>query len=1113
MKVFDVLNIELKGNNLVEASAGTGKTYAIGILVLRLLLEYKIKIEQILMVTYTNAAVDELELRIRKFISDAILHTRKISESEDKLIREVLQRSIENIGQENTLKLLSEAVEFLDETSIFTIHGFCKRVLTDYAFENSMLLNTEIIDDQSSLIENAVTEFWRKNITILDPGILSKMIEKDFSVKNISEIYAKTANGAKLKINNYHPFFDIFTEFENLNQKLKFRTEDFIKTIENSWPEIIPLKLGNLKKINKAIGNRSANDLSNEFLVKLKEDNASNLLAKLDFLFPAAYEVLAAEGELAQFVDDILALYYQEAVSFVEHHIELKKNRNKLVSFYDLIKILHNTVVNEGNPLLKKELNYKYKAIFIDEFQDTDILQYQIFQKLFVENTDSILYFIGDPKQSIYAFRGADLDTYNLAKDNLKDSLFSMNTNFRSTKSLLEGINEFFRKDNKKENEKIDNLNYIKVKFGNDLLGELLRNGSPANAFEIINKNDTGISKDENQDDILESMVSEIIDLLSKNNIIKNNKQRPVIPSDIGILVRSKAHGKLIKEKLSRYNIPAIVVDDAKVLETNEAKDLYYLLYAILDPNNSSISRALLSSFTGFNPDHIRDINFELLKERFKNLQDTWNLNGVYAAVSEFIHHFDIRSNLIFSDNTKGKRIYTNLLQLAEILNEKEIFDGLTSIQVLDCLLRARQGDKNIGKYEQQLEDDENSIQIVTVHKSKGLAYNIVILPLFNLTTSNKKHFCIEYKDKSGQKIVSIYNDSEETEYNRLQQEQENDRLLYVAITRAVYKCIIYHKKNDDGILTDYIERIGLKPRFIIFKSPENPDKSYRFTQNTEREIDYTPRMLMSAIDNSWKVTSYSALSTNKDFIYKFTEKSAVQNNIYDEFIFNQLEKGFQTGLLIHKILEKINFSNPSNYRFTIIKVLNDFGINTDDTTIDHHLELIGNILNTLLFPMQFKLSDITFEKRISELEFYFSFDKFKTSELNSLLPHLNLSYTEIEGIMHGFIDLVFEYNDKYFILDWKTNHLGYKPEDYSFDSLEQEIRQSSYELQYLIYTIALTRYLRSKKSDFDFHRDFGGVYYLFIRGMRTGQSTGIYYKKPDVKIVRDLQTMMTSKQ
>ncbi|MEZ4907343.1 MAG: UvrD-helicase domain-containing protein [Saprospiraceae bacterium] len=1108
MRLFDVLKIELKDKNLIEASAGTGKTYAIGILTLRLLLEKNIKIEQILMVTYTNAAVEELEIRIRKFIYIALNYTRYNIDTDNKQIKDIIEKSIKTNGKDKTLALLNEAIEFFDETSIFTIHGFCKKVITDYAFENSMLLNTELIEDQSNLIEEFIAEFWRENIATLDPEVLKSILDENFSFKNINSIFSKVSNGGKIRIKNIVNFTETASDIKLLKAKIEYNKNILFNTFESSWQYLSTLKVGRLKNITNAIKQQSAEDLYEELKQKLTSEKINNDLYKLEFLFSESYDVINAEQELSTYILDLIANLYKKAVDFISIKLEQKKKRNKLVSFHDLIQVLHNTLVVSNNENLKKELNYKYRAIFIDEFQDTDILQYQIFKKLFIDNSNAILFLIGDPKQSIYGFRGADLETYTTAKDNLKNSVFSMNTNFRSTKELLLAINDFFHVDNSTDDIIQNNLDYTKVEFGNEYLGKLINTKGENNPFEVIENYDLTSQKEQNQSIILTSMINEIVELLSNYEIQFKDKTIKISPSDIGILVRNNSHGALIKEKLAQHNIPSIIIDDTKVLETNEAKELYYVLFAIFEPEKSSINRALLTSFTNFTQDEIKKLNFEILNEKFNTILSFWTTSGVYSAISQFINLFDIQSHLINSETPNGNRIYTNLIHIAEILNEKEIYDGLSQIQLLDWLLRAIQGDKSVAKYEQKLESDDNSIQIVTVHKSKGLAYNIVILPLFNLTPHTNNDFCIEYKDENNEKIISVYKDNEEIESVKHQEIQENERLLYVAITRSVYKCIVHFNNNQNGILNSFIPKLNSNSNNIFFKHPNLNSVTYKYSSNNLNTASKKPLLLKSKINNYWKITSYSSLANHKEYKPKYKLNINSYLSEYDEFIFNTLPKGVQTGLIIHKIFELIDFSSSKYHSNSIKNVLNDYGIIADSTLVEKYQSITENVLNSKLVHENFKLSEIESKDKITELEFFFSIDNFNTYLLQDIFPDLDISYPELEGVMHGFIDLVFEKSGKFYILDWKTNHLGSDINDYSEENLEAEIINNNYNLQYSIYTIALNRYLKSKKPDYDYKKDFGGIFYIFIRGVRTDKQSGVYFIKPNESLIKKLEDL-----
>ena len=195
-KAFDPLTAPLQGSNLIEASAGTGKTYSIAILTLRLILEEKISIREILMVTFTKAAVAELEERIRKFIRSAY----KCAQGEtigDKTISELVQSSIRKIGEEETVQILKEATLFLDETSVLTIHSFCQQTLTEFAFETNQLFGADLVQDTSSILEEEVQKFWRKHITTIQPGLLSILIDFNLNQSSITKIVQQHLAGKR----------------------------------------------------------------------------------------------------------------------------------------------------------------------------------------------------------------------------------------------------------------------------------------------------------------------------------------------------------------------------------------------------------------------------------------------------------------------------------------------------------------------------------------------------------------------------------------------------------------------------------------------------------------------------------------------------------------------------------------------------------------------------------------------------------------------------------------------------------------------------------------------------------------------------------------------------
>ena len=1111
MKNFDALGVNLDGKNLVEASAGTGKTFSIGLLLLRLLLEKKIRIDSILVVTFTNAAVAELDIRIRKFLNESLKIALGHIENPDKNLKEIVDKSMQYNGKEETITLIKHAVLHLDETSIFTIHGFCQNTLAENAFESRLLFNTEIMEDQSPLIELAAIDHWRKHITTLDLPILDILIKEKFSIELISEIYNKKLNGRKLRVLNDILPENIPVELARYTEKLEAANNELLQAISDNWLEITERKIGN-SNLKKRISEGSQQGAFEEFLRMYKENPDGRTIAKLDFLHQYGEKIVEAERCFDVFKTDVLVHYLNEATEKISSEVIRRKSRNKVFSFQDLIDTLHTALVKNDNPELKAKLNKKYKAVFIDEFQDTDRLQFEIFKKAFIDDSNAILFLIGDPKQSIYAWRGADLYTYHKAKKAPGTILHTMNMNFRSSPAFIAAVNEFFSKDvaeSGADDNPLYGLNYHFVEAANDKLGKVMRNGNPASLFTVVDNHYPESGKSHTKDTIFNSAAGQVIDLLENHTIIKDGIEKKLKPQDIGVLVRDNKHAREMKARLSKYGIPAIIVDDTKVIETAEATELFHVLYAMANIDTGSINRALLTGFTGFTHKDVENLNIDIHKDIFLNLYETWKNSGIYAAISQFIEKYSVRAHLIFGNDQMGDRIYTNLIQLTQILNEKETYDSMSPLMLLDWFQKARQGDRTLNKYEQQLESDEDSVKIATVHKSKGLQYNFVVLPYFNLKSEKKNTDHITYRSE-GEYLISFYKDDDEKAQMMLQEAEENRRLLYVAVTRAVYKCVIHHyNSNVDGaILNEYIEAIKTNPQNIEFSIPYEISYNFRYVKSKADDVEIKERQFSGRIDNSWKITSYSGLYTGHERVKTLSEYSDLAGNTYDEFIFEKLAKGAQTGLLVHELLENIEFDNKAYHSQHIFYLLGKYGRSRDEKELQNYKIMLENILEADILPEGVKLSEIKKEKNITELEFYFSFDRWDNSEVNRLIAGSDLSHADIMGIMHGFIDLVFERKGRYYILDWKTNYLGNKLEDYSAERLAANVVENRYHLQYIIYTLALKRYLEKKFAGFRYADHFGGVIYAYVRGMRKNSDSGIFFDKPGEKIIAGFEEM-----
>ncbi len=1105
MKKFDVNSIVLSGNNLIEASAGTGKTYSIGLLALRLLLEKDIKIEEILMVTFTNSAVAELEIRIRHFLKLAqryILNQDEIDTS----ISNIIDNAIKQKSKEEINTLLSNAILFLDETAIYTIHGFCQLTLSEFAFDTKQLFNTELIENQNPIIENAVNDFWRNEITVLDTGIIEVLKEKLLTRELLIEFSKNIFNGKQLSVRNSIDRNNILSQIHSFKKQIESQKKYLHDSIVSSWELIKSTKIHKGTKLYKSIA-KGKEEFRNELLIAYKNNPEANYLKNLSFLLPTLENIVTQETTFSDYKMDVFIDFLSRAEVFIKSEVAKKKNRNQVLSFNDLIEKLHISLVKEDNVSLKQSLCNKYRAVFIDEFQDTDHLQYQIFHKAFIDNCDSIVFFIGDPKQSIYAWRGADLKTYIKAQNDIGENKFTMKSNFRSTSQLISAMNDFFPLGKSCRPGTVapdpfcsEEIKYEKVVAGNNSLEHLINKEELATSFDIVIHSERKRKKD-----LFESAGMEIVDLLANHHLSKGNNKTEVKPKNICVLVRTRSETKVMKNVLNQYNIPAIIVDDTKIMETDEARNLFYTLYAIDKNDTHSISRALLSPFTAFSIEDIKNLNMDYYRTVFSDLQETWENTGIYSVILRFLDKFGVRNNLLDTDNPKGNRIYTNLMHLAEILNDQEFNNNFSPENLLDWFQKSREGYELTTDYEQRIESDDDAVEIMTIHKSKGLSFDIVVLPYLNLKIKNiNNNAPITYLNDEGF-FMSYHKTEEEKALYNFQNEQENRRLLYVAITRAVYKCII-HFDEQKGTLKNFVPNINSKNICI-----REPKEAYTFRYESQEHVTNRGEGLrfQGKLNDSWRLTSYTALDNHTRALSKRKKTDLDKLKEYDTFIFVSLKKGAQTGIILHSIFEKIDFTNDKYWIKEIEKDLMVFGRDSSEIKVEQYLELIRHTLMVELKPDGFSLSEVSNAKRFNELEFYFSFDKWNPIELRKIFPGISIDSNQIQGVMHGFIDLLFEYNGKFYILDWKSNHLGMGLEYYINDNIEEAMTENNYHLQYIVYTIAAIRFLENRITEFDYDKHFGGVYYLFLRGIRKDKDTGIFFNRLTKDKVEMIESMI----
>jgi len=1240
---LDAATIELSGKHLIEASAGTGKTYNITRIYLRLLLERELTVEQILLMTFTKDATQELRGRIDSTIRDALNNWQQLCIDEPYFA--TLDKRVEANKREYLLK---RALLFLDEAAIFTIHGFCQRVLNQHAFSSGLPFNANMAANSSEITlqvcqdwyrtlaktdENSfmlLSSFWSTPQSFLSS--FSKAIghTSELSVVNVEsiaeEFIALTRNALHALQSNSDLFENALILVKKGADQEQRRSE---LALLISWLENIISQEITLTELGQ--GNAKMPDA----FIDGKRYARSKFKAELLEAFETVKQVKEQVKKIASHINKAKAYaVVKSAIYTIRQQVIEQKQALNLLDFDDLINTLANCLnpeyqskvsqndeapssddklsVEQSSNQLAKQLLSQYPVALIDEFQDTDPKQFGILQAIYygseAKQAKSGLFLIGDPKQAIYGFRGGDIFAYLNARSGC-DYHWLMDTNWRSTPEMISGYNQLFTKQDSADQQSVFGFGipYAAVLAGKKSTNDIPLSEDNDKALQFIHfsasdaANEEGSDKAEKVSQSSRSVLAnwcanEIGSLLAGRNDQSGQHNVNVKPKDIAILVRDGAEARDIKQALQQAGLDSVFLSDrANLFHSQQAKQLLCLLKGILLPENERLFIAALScGLLGFDAQKLNklqqdEIAYQTLKFAFVDYKTQWQRQGFITMAINLMHqHIDVP--------VLGKdRCLTNLLHLFEILQAASV--------------RLSQGQELIHWFEQQchletndveaelrLESDGDLIRLITQHGSKGLEYPYVFVPFAcrhkdPLKFGNKSVSYLEYHDKQGKLCLSLDGSKEAKKAMSDEAYAESIRLLYVAITRAERRCYVmtcafdnYHLsplgktlqlQEQDSILTPLRQlkanapaAIGLREvafdcsstvvqgQMLPKPSEINPDGSAE--QNT------AVAKFTGNIERNWWLSSFSALSrnirhagvSNPDRDIDAANPMQIASTDSEQICF-KLVKGAHTGNLLHDILEHTDFTEP-NWQESMEKPLVKFGELTDsiaDENINKSnqsgfskadlIDWLEQVLAAPFLPSEEvgnfeSLSDIPLNKTLRESEFYFPMQGEGTTALAKLLtdhrntakrstssasrfPVMLPSYKKLSGMMHGFIDLIFEHQGKYYLCDYKSSHLGDSYQDYQPQALLDNVEKNYYDLQYLIYSLALHRYLKQTLVNYDVNTHFGGVYYFYLRGMTTetehlylagsrdssedlnegtnkelskGMSTGVYYRK-----------------
>ena len=1153
--------IDLDRHGLIEASAGTGKTYTIENLVVRLLMEKpELALENILLVTFTEKATCELKIRIRDKIEKAL--------------------SEPNITKEMTARM-AEALGAFDTASIHTIHGFCHSLLKDFAFENNTLFQTDLVDDRplfEKLLNEQMRSIWPKRYGPLLSKLLSisgftkrktdyletiiaiaaggfhpeagDRLEPDPGTAEIQSLidafYTATATLRSL-VNPGTGFTD---EYKRLNFNARSRKaianhilkplEKWLDRFDSDDPELT----GFAELLATMEGYRKFKESGPAVIKPQKynrgQDNSSEVCPGLD-------EVIDALEELIRAFDFLKHILAAESIGRLRKDVDAHKRIHGSISYDDMLRQVYTALYGTRAGRLLKQLRERYRYAFIDEFQDTDPIQWQIFERIFIESNTSRLFLIGDPKQAIYAFRGADVFTYLTARFKLQQladqdlaGLYYLNINYRSIPSLVGKFNQLFAASSwfgASIKTCWHTIDYSSTNSPEDvdLPEKLARDKSGRNAFNLIDLRGSDKIRQANAD-LAHFIAAEITHLVTGNRIIiskKNGSPKHLDLGDIAILVRSRTNAHLLEAELTDRQIPYSYYRKPGLFNSDEAYYLSLMLNAARDPSDTAqIKKALLTPFFRFHSDDLHAYNDLPITHPTRQLFFLWHDLAHNRRWGELFQSMMADTGLIFREsvNPVWDRMEANYNQIVAYLNQaayRKNLDFERMCAQLDGFRRKTITTDETGDIH-EIETEERKVQIMTMHQAKGLQFPIVFIG-GGLTQGRWDRYHqfhrIDGDNPSGTDKVIDLTRKTNPERHQKELDDEDRRLFYVALTRAQFKVYapFFPASNRQQyfgpvcrFMARAIEEAFIKPPVIQsiawLKPGIDDDKSHPQTTSLDvsRRCDLSPEVLPANKSFSHRTTileSFSSIHAKQAIGAEihpsrttYTDDPAFHREDDENVglmetlparsfrLADEIPGGPEVGSMFHDILETIDFSVVINHPSNILEDNSAAGL------IDQRMALYGVDPRYRGHVAQVIIDSLTVP--ISQIEKNFILGELKPDDR---IHEVTFYYSVVpfpDRFIRGVVDLIFRHGNKYYIADWKSNRLD---AGYNVTAMIASMNAADYHLQYRLYTTAVLRWLKHTMGErFDPKRHFGGVFYFYLRGMGNGAGHGIIYIPPN---------------
>ena len=1265
---LQALSFPLRGSHLIEASAGTGKTWTIAALYVRWVLGHgsaghapmrALLPQDLLVMTFTRAATRELSDRIRARLTQAAQVFRGLAHSDDDFLQALMADYPEGAAREQAAYRLALAAQAMDDAAVYTIDAWCQRMLREHAFDSGNLFEESLVGDEAALRLEAVQDYWRQQLYPMP----SELVAQAQGVwRGVDELEEDMRALLALDL----PDAEVGTLAQVLLASTAARSAQ-LGLLKQAWAEQADDLLGWIEaqlaarshgwdgrklsypKCAEWLGILKAWARSTDDVQRLQKDmktgwsrfTPEGLLACRKpgegavVLPPQSHAYAQLQADLKALPEPAQAARLHARSHVMDRLAELKR-RSAQFGFADMLQRLDAALADpQAGERLAQRLREQFPVAMIDEFQDTSPLQLRIFNRIYrmAENRqDSALLLIGDPKQSIYSFRGADIQSYLAARQVTAGRHHVLGTNFRSTQALVAVVNRWFDLAHDAFGYRVgahDPLPFQPVQARGR--AEIFCSASgPVPALSLVH-DDTLRSQRDARAHLSALCAEQIVAWLNDPQarfVSTSQGDTQLKPQHIAVLVRSGVEAAAVRDALRERGVASVYLSDRdSVFASDEAKDLSLWLRGVAEPQNMRRVRAALGTRTvGLSLSELHDLatQDDLLDsraEQMRALHQAWQNQGVLAMLRQSLHLLALAGR--WRGLPDGERRLTNVLHLAELLqNASQQLDGEQALirwlnQQID---QAHSGSASENEAQTvRLESDEDLVKVITIHKSKGLEFPVVCLPFAHshrVLTADKAA-ALQVSDGLGARHWRLNFDKADAKGADAERLREDLRLWYVALTRASHalwvgwgavkrgngQSCVNHDSAPGHLLSggqplqaiEWSQRLQAlqtsaqgEPLSVQARHAPGPvplshwqrpvhsgvlrealqsrvriDKSWTIASFSRltRELSSQPLLPLAAqgalnmavprpaddepAESAWTTEPAESAWTTEPAESAWTTEPAesaeplpsavpwpmpVDLSLADSqalsvavplpsAAWHSFARGPSAGNFLHDQLEWLAAEGFALQAGTVraerlAKRCERAGYKAHTDTV---VQWLGRLVAQPLRGPDVPLNAL--QTVLPEMEFWLPAERLHAQHIDvlcqqHLLPGVSrpqLPDAQLHGMLMGFADLVFEHAGRYWVLDYKSNHLGADDAAYTAQALDKAMAQHRYEVQAALYMLALHRLLRARLGEaYDPAEHLGGAVYLFLRGI-DGPAGGCCTLPAPLALINGLDAMLST--